>query len=138
DIGDLRVFNADGAPVPYAFMPRPAPVVTPAPRRALALFPLTVDTTAPNEGDVAINVRRDATGTTVDVRARDGAPRSGSRVVAYLIDNGEDTPSLAALVLPMADAASVNARVRLDASDDLDRWRTIVTDAPLLPLEYNG
>ena len=63
---------------------------------------------------------------------------SGSRVVAYLIDTGEDTPPLAALVLPMTDGASVNARVRLDASDDLDRWRTIVTDAPLLSLEYNG
>ena len=138
DLGDLRVFNADGASVPYAFMPRPTPVSAGTPRRALALFPLTVDTTAPNAGDVAINVRRDAAGTTVDVRARDGTPRSGSRVVAYLIDTGEDTPSLAALVLPMADAASVNARVRLDASDDLDRWRTIVTDAPLLSLEYNG
>jgi len=138
DLGDLRVFNADGAPVPYAFMPRPAPIVTGNPRRSLAFFPLTVDTAASNAGDVAINVRRDANGTTVDVRARDGTPRSGSHVVAYLIDTGEDTTPLAALVLPMPDAGAVNARVRLDASDDLDRWRGIVADAPVLSLEYNG
>jgi len=138
DLGDLRVFNADGAPVPYAFIPRPAPVVTPTPHRPLALFPLTVDTTAPNAGDVAINVRRDATGTTVDVRARDGTPRSGSRVVAYLIDTGDDTVPLTALIAGLPDTGAINGRVRLDASDDLDRWRTIVSDAPLLSVEYNG
>jgi len=137
DLGDLRVFNADGAPVPYAFMPQPAPIVAGTPRRSLAFFPLTVDTTA-NAGDVTINVRRDAKGTAVDVRARDGTPRSGARVVAYLIDTGEDTAPLAALTLPMSDGVAVNARVRLDASDDLDHWRGIVADAPLLSLEYDG
>ena len=138
DLGDLRVFNADGAAVPYAFMPRPAPVATATPRRALALFPLTVDTTAANAGDVTINVRRDPTGTTVDVLARDGTPRSGSRVVAYLIDTGDDAPPLTALIVGLPDTGAVNARVRLDASDDLDRWRTIVAAAPLLSVEYNG
>ena len=138
DLGDLRVFNADGAAVPYAFMPRPAPVVTATPRRALALFPLTVDTTAASAGDVAINVRRNETGTTVDVRSRDGTPRSGSRVVAYLLDTGEDPVPLTALIVGLPDADAVNGRVRLDASDDLDRWRTIVADAPMLSVEYKG
>jgi len=138
DLGDLRVFNADGGLVPYAFMPRPAPVVAGAPRRMLAFFPLTVDTTRPEAGNLSISVRRDAAGTTVDVRSRDGTPVSGTRVVGYLIDAGADAMPLAALMLPLPAGASVNARLRIDASDDLDRWRTVVADAPLLSLEFNG
>jgi len=138
DLGDLRVFNADGGLVPYAFVPRPAPVTAGAPRRPLALFPLTVDTTRPEAGGLSINVRRDAAGTTVDVRSRDGTPVSGTRVVGYLIDTGADAAPLVALVLPLPAGATVNARLRIDASDDLDRWRTVVADAPLLSLEFNG
>jgi hypothetical protein len=138
DLGDLRVFNADGGLVAYAFVPRPAPVVSGAPRRTLALFPLTVDTTRPETGDLSINVRRDAAGTTVDVRSRDGTPVTGTRVVGYLIDAGANEAPLVALVLPLPPGATVNARLRIDASDDLDRWRTVVADAPLLSLEFNG
>jgi hypothetical protein len=138
DLGDLRVFNADGGLVPYAFMPRPAPVAFGAPRRPLAFFPLTVDTTRPEAGDLSINVRRDAAGTTVDVRSRDGTPVSGTRVVGYLVDAGADAAPLVALVLPLPAGATVNARLRIDASDDLGRWRTVVADAPLLSLEFNG
>lgn len=140
DVGDLRVFNADGGAVPYAFMPRPVPVAAASPRRPLAFFPLTVDTTRPEAGDLSISVRRDGAETTVDVRSRDGTPVSGSRVVGYLIDAGADADAapLVALVLPLPAGATVNARLRIDASDDLDRWQTVVADAPLLALEFNG
>ena len=139
DLGDLRVFNSDGALVPFAILPRARAVSAQTPRRALALFPLTVDTTRPDAADLAIKLRRDAAGTTVDIRARDGTPVAGTRVTGYLIDAGSpDDPPLVALVLALPQAGNVNTRVRIDASDDLDRWRTIVADAPLLSLEYEG
>ena len=62
----------------------------------------------------------------------------GSRVVGYLIDAAPDDKPLVALLLSLPGTGNVNARFRVDASDDLDRWRTIVADAPLLALEYNG
>jgi hypothetical protein len=138
DLGDLRVFNGDGAVVPFAFMPRPAPVSASTPQRTLALFPLTVDTTRPEAGDLSIKLRTDAAGTTVDIRSRDGAPVTGSRVVGYLVDTQADDKPLVALVLRLPESGNVNARVRIDASDDLDHWRTVVASAPLLSLEYNG
>lgn len=138
DLGDLRVFNGDGAAVPFAFLPRPAPVTAGTPRRALALFPLTVDTTRPEAADLSIKLRSDSAGTAVDIRSRDGTPVAGSRVVGYLVDAGKDDEPLRALVLPMQEAGNVNVRLRLDAGDDLDRWRTIVASAPLLSLEFNG
>ena len=51
DLGDLRVFNGDGALVPFAFMPRPRAVAAQTPRRPLALFPLTVATTLPEAAE---------------------------------------------------------------------------------------
>jgi hypothetical protein len=138
DLGDLRVFNGDGAPVPFAFLPRPVPLTTESPRRALALFPMTVDTTRPGAGDLSIKLRNDAGGTSVELRTRDGTPVSGTRILGYLIDTGTEDAPLVALRLPVQDAGNVNARLRVDASEDLDRWRTIVADAPVLSLEYNG
>ena len=138
DLGDLRLFNGDGEIVPYAFVPRATPVATASPRRTLAIFPLTVDTTLPDAADLSIKLRRDASGTTVDVRSRDGAPVAGPRVVGYLVDAGEGDKPLVGLRLDLREAGQVNARVRVDASDDLDRWRTIVASAPLLSLEWNG
>ena len=138
DLGDLRVFNGDGAVVPYAFVPRPDPVTAATAPRVLALFPLMVDTTQPDASDLTIKLRRDAAGTSVDIHSRDGTPVAGSRVVGYLIDVPPEDKPLVALHIPLPDAGPVNTRVRIDASDDLDRWRTLVSAAPLLSLEYNG
>jgi hypothetical protein len=138
DLGDLRVYNGDGALVPFAFVPRPKPLSAATPRRSLPFFPLTVDTTRPEAGNLAINVRKDATGTTVDIRTRDGAPVSGSRVAGYLVDASSDDRPLTALLVSLPPEGNVNARLRVDASDDLDRWRTIVADAPVLSLEHEG
>jgi hypothetical protein len=99
---------------------------------------LTVDTTRPDAGDLSITLRKDGGGTRVDIRTRDGTPVSGTRVFGYLIDAGPDDAPLVGLRLPLQDAGTVNARMRIDASDDLDRWRAIVADAPLLSIEYNG
>lgn len=138
DLGDLRVFNASGEAVPYAFLPRPPPVAAASMPRPLALFPLTVDTTRPEKSGLSIKLRTDATGTVVDIRSRDGTPVSGSRVEGYLIDIGELDRPLVGLTIQMADADHVNARMRVDASDDLGSWRTVVASAPLLSLTYDG
>ena len=138
DLGDLRVFNANGEAVPYAFLPRPSPVATASTPRPLALFPLTVDTTRPETADLSIKLRTDATGTVVDIRSRDGMPVSGSRVEGYLIDTGELDKPLVGLTIQLHDADDVNARMRVDASDDLGSWRTVVASAPLLSLTYDG
>lgn len=138
DLGDMRVFNGEGALVPFAFVPRPAPVSTGSPRRPLALFPLTVDTTRPESADLSIKLRTDAGGTTVDIHSRDGTPVTGSQVAGYLVDAGPSDTPLVAIQLQVPDSGNVNARLRIDASDDLDRWRTVVADAPLLSIEYDG
>ena len=138
DLGDLRVFNANGEAVPYAFLPRPSPTATASTPRPLALFPLTVDTTRPETADLSIRLRADAAGTVVDIRSRDGTPVSGARVEGYLVDTGEFDKPLVGLTIRFPDDGNVNARMRVDASNDLASWRTVVASAPLLSLAYDG
>ena len=98
--------------------------------RPLALFPLTVDTTTPRGGRLCRSscARTRAARWSTFVRAT--ARRSpGSHVEGYLIDARTGPTrrwSRCRCRCRMPD--NVNARLRIDASDDLDRWRTVVAD----------
>ena len=89
DLGDLRIFNADGTPVPLAFLPPPGEVREPVAPVELALVPLKIDGRTGDLRDFAIDVRRDAGGTSVQLRGADGNAVTGSRVAGYLVDAGE-------------------------------------------------
>jgi len=138
DLGDLRVFNADGAPVAHALLPQREAAREARGSASLPLFPLYVDAARADATDVAITVRKDAQGTSVDVSTRDGQPIAAQRLAGYLVDARELTEPISALTLPFASATNVASRVRIDASDDLASWRTVASDAPLLDLEYAG
>jgi hypothetical protein len=138
DLGDVRVLNDDGAPVPFAFLPPPPASRAEAALVDLPLFPLWTDDERRNLGDLALSVRRDAMGTSVDVRTRDGGTVQPKRLAGYLIDAGERTEAFAALRLTAAAASNVDVRVRVDGSDDLATWRPLASGAPLLALEYRG
>lgn len=138
DLGDVRVLNSDGATVPFAFLPPPPASRTEAVLVDLPLFPLWIDDERRNLGDLALTVRRDANGTTVDVRTRDGGTVQPRRLAGYLADAGERKEAFAALRLTPAATSNVDARVRVDGSDDLATWRTLASGVPLLALEYRG
>jgi hypothetical protein len=138
DLGDLRIFNGDGAPVAFAFLPRPASVREAGANFELPFFPLRAESARQDLGDVAISVRRTSAGTTVDLATRDGKPIPGERLAGYLIDASNAKEAIAALTLPLRSGTNVSTRVRIDASDDLAAWRTIVAGAPLLALEFGG
>ncbi len=139
DLGDVRVFNGAGAPVPIAFLAPPPAARAAAAPVALPLFPLRVDRDRRDLGDLAMTVRRDAAGaTTVNLATRDGATVVGERLAGYLLDaSGVDAP-LTALTLQLPDGASVSTRVRVEGSDDLANWRVLVAGAPVLAVEFGG
>ena len=138
DLSDLRVFNRDGATVAFAFLPRPPSTREAGAMFDLPLFPLRADSGREDLGDLAINVRRTPGGTTVDLSTRDGRPVSRERLVGYLVDASDAKEPIAALSLPLTSGANVTTRVRIDASEDLIGWQTIVAGAPLIALEFGG
>ena len=138
DLGDLRVFNADGTPVAYAFLPTAAPARERGATAPLALFPLRAEANRGDLGDIALTVNRTAAATTVELRTRDGKPVAAERLVGYLVDTGELDEPLSALRASFRPGSTVTTRIRVEASDDLATWRTVATAAPLFALEFGG
>jgi hypothetical protein len=138
DLADMRVFNADGEVVPYAFVPRAAQSV-PLARVPLHMFPLYVSRERGSVDGLALSVVRNAGGTTISVAPRD-ADASQERVLGgYVLDASEREDPVVALTFDMpAASAAASMRVRIDASDDLVDWRTIRHDATLVLLEHGG
>jgi hypothetical protein len=138
DLGDLRVFNAAGEVVPHALRSRvTSGKASPAPAKA-ALFPLRTDAPAGIEG-LDLRVEQAAGRTVVNLRTRDGKPAGGTTLVGYLADASVvDAPLCAAVLELPASAGDVTARVRLEASDDLQRWTTLAPGASVLRLAAGG
>jgi hypothetical protein len=136
DLGDVRVFNGAGEVVPHAWRPRRIVSTEAAQPVALTLFPLKAQAGTRVDG-VSISVRRSPSGATaIDVTTADGRAATASDTIGYLIDVGAQQRPLQALELDWQTPADGFAgRMRVDASDDLRAWRTIVSDAPLVSLE---
>lgn len=134
DLGDLRVFNGAGQPVPHAVAagvrPPDEAVTTPVPT-----FPLPAPGTADAlPAGVNVEVRED--GRVVAVRAESAAPTPRP---ALLLDVGALSRPAAALLVDWPDgAADAVIRLRVDASDDLDDWRPIVPSATVARLTADG
>ncbi len=127
DLSDVRVFNADGVPIAHALCAAPAAqsprvIQTPLPVYRLQEVPS-------REGDTQVEVR--TPGAQVSVRG-DTLERERHNG-AFVIDAREVTDELRALQFAWAspdDASEV--RVNIQASEDLDRWRTLVAATTLV------
>jgi hypothetical protein len=137
--GDVRVFNGAGDAVPYAWRPRRTPGPEPVTPVALTLFPLKAETGVGVEG-VSIRVRRGADGrTSVDVTSSGAPADTAKRTVGYFVDLTALEYPLRALELDWQEVPDGYAgKLRVDASDDLGSWRTLVAAAPLVNLEVAG
>ncbi len=124
DLGDLRVFNADGMPVPHAFCAAPSSAAPQVTEKALQVFVLRGRDQIYTDGSrVAVET---PSGTRVNVEESAApAPEVVSGLI-HIID-ARDTQPLRAIRFDWRspDGAS-EVKVRIEASDDLDQWQTIV------------
>lgn len=138
DLGDVRVFNSAGEIVPYALRPRrTASADAPAPL-TLTLFPLKAQAGATIDG-VSISVQRSAGGaTSINVNSSGGSGGE-KHTVGYLVELGSQERALRHIEFDwQAPADGFAGKLRIDASDDLTSWRTLVAAAPLVSLEVAG
>jgi hypothetical protein len=136
DVGDLRVFNAAGEPVPYAFARPDAETPAAAEVHTAKLFPLYGDKAKGLEA-TAVRVQRTSRGTVVNVSVS-GAPPASHRLLGYLIDAAEFKAPKEALLLQWETREGFSGAVRVDGSDDFKQWSALVADAPVLFLEHRG
>lgn len=137
DLGDLRVFNGAGEPVPYAFVPLRAESHKPE-VRAGKLFPLRGEE---SKGLDAVNVRvhQRKGETVIDVSSAPGTGKAQRKLLGYLLDASSlKEPPLEALILDWQPREGFTGSARVEASEDLKSWRTLVAGAPILHLEHAG
>lgn len=140
-LADVRVFNGAGEVVPHAWRPRRTAGIEAAKSIGLTLFPLKAEEGASVDG-ISIRVRRGPGGrSSVDVTSTSAGARQGvqKRTVGYLVDLTALDHALRAIEFewqPVPDGFA--GKIRVDASDDLGSWRTLVAAAPLVSLEMAG
>lgn len=136
DLGDVRVFNGAGEPVPYAFVP-PRPATLAPVLHATKLFPLRGDEAKGLDG-VNVRIHQGRAGTTIDVSSTPGAGKTRRKLLGYLLDAAQLKAPLEALVLDWQSREGFTGTARVEASEDLRSWRTVAAAAPLLYLEHAG
>ena len=141
DLADVRVFNGAGEVVPYAWRPRRMAGTETVKPVALTLFPIKAEEGTSVDA-ISVRVRRGpGGGSSVDVTSTSGgAQKSGEkRTVGYLVDLTTLDRALRAIEFdwqPVPDGFA--GKLRIDASDDLGSWRTLIVAAPLVNLEMAG
>ena len=135
DLGDIRMFNARGAEVPFSLSRPTAQEQTRKPAIALPVFPLREGARVVIDG---IHVTIDSPHSAINLQTNNGSTVASS-VNQYILDARALDAAVSALVLSWPDPASdYSGRVRVEASDDLGSWRTVVAAAPIANLHANG
>ncbi|WP_341677778.1 DUF3999 family protein [Niveibacterium sp. SC-1] len=131
---DLRVFNAAGESLPFAVIDTP---VAPAAARSTpaSAFPLRAASPAA-DATWKLEVRRDTAGSVVAVEQHGDAKQAPVR--AYLIDTGSEPGARLALSVALAAPSEEVQRLRVEASEDLQQWRTVQDEAALAWLQSAG
>ena len=135
DLGDLRVFNGAAEPVPYAFVPLRPEKHKPA-VHAAKLFPLRGEEAKGLDG-VNIRIHQDKGGTSIDVSTTSTSKER--KLLGYLLDASSlKEPPLEALLLDWQAREGFTGTARVEGSEDLKSWRTLVGGASVLYLEHAG
>jgi hypothetical protein len=134
DLGDLRLFNGGGEPVPFALLRYQPPAIVDA--RAIALPHFQLHGLG-REGDerLELDVRRQSDGSLIALSLASGKPRQPPRLSGYVFDASGVKHPMAGLSLDwQVPAEGTVASVAVDASDDLQTWRCITSRAQLVDL----
>ncbi|BBP85931.1 hypothetical protein PHLH8_55730 [Pseudomonas sp. Pc102] len=122
DLRDLRIFNAEGEPLAYALTRSESEVTRNEEDVALKWFPLRGPADA-GQGAPRVRVQRSTTGTVVEVLPEDPAA-TGERLRGWLLDASAVKTPLEKLVIDWSEAGEGFQRFSIEASDDLQGWRS--------------
>ncbi|KDB06076.1 Protein of unknown function DUF3999 [Burkholderia sp. lig30] len=128
DLGDLRVLNGAGEPVPYS-LDAPAPAGPPPQRRPVHWFPLPAADGGTRNAPLGVSVAADGS-----LHATATPPRAGRS--ADLVDLARVDGQVEALLIHLRND-SYQGRVSVETSNDLRSWQPL-TDTQLLKVSYDG
>jgi len=125
DLGDLRVFAADGSQVSHAMRRLDKDRTVTGKSLDLKLFPLTRSAAESPDDDLQIVVKRSDNGKVVSVSTQDNAPNDPTelRVVGIVADASGLEHPIQTLRFKLAPTdKSFELPIQIDTSDDLSSW----------------
>ena len=131
DLGDLRVLDSAGNEVPYTLQVPPGGDSLTA-WADLPTFAMPASKTT--SGSAAVDIELGEGGTVVAVRGAIVPSEAGS----YLIDASSYAAPVDELQVVWSTPGDVFVTTSIDASDDLNAWRTVVASTTLASLETAG
>ncbi len=135
DLGDLRVFNAEGVVVPFSLSRQVAQSLIHKTPIALPLFPLHEGARILING---VHLTINSAGSAVNLQTGNGIA-ANSAVRQYLLDARALDATFSALQLGWPEGApEFTGRLGVEASNDLAAWRSLVAAAPIANLHANG
>jgi len=138
DLGDVRIFNGANELVPYSLRPRRVSTTAASEPVAITLFPLMAPAGTRLDG-LSINLTRQADGTSSVHIAASGERGGDKTTIGYLVDLTGQHEVLRAVEFDWKNSPDGFAgKLRVDGSDDLTTWRTLVASAPIVSLEQAG
>jgi len=131
---DIAVFNVQGEPVPYLLGPKSGQRRENRRSRVeLPIYPVPERT-----DDDRSSVTIEAGGALVRIEGGD-VLLAGGIAMRYLVDASHISGRVAAIEITLAqDHADFVSTVTIEGSDDLNRWRPLVTQHGLANLRYGG
>ena len=135
NLSDLRVFNAQGEEVPLVLALPAATPPTAASARPLPLFPLRGESVATLD---TLRLTIGEQGSTINLQTQ-GAHAATPGATRYVLDGrGLDAAVTAISVQWPDDAADFAGKLKIEASDSLGAWHTVIDGAPIANLHANG
>lgn len=134
---DVQVLNAQGQALPATLLAADQPLARPAHWQDLAWFPLPALAGAAAD-DLQVLTERNTDGSVRRVEARLGGGAGPAQAGGWLVDASSLKVPVQALRLDWQAQAALQARVRVEASDDLLRWEPVAADVPLVDLQHDG
>ena len=134
---DLRVLNGAGELVPFSMRHAESKIQRPMAPMRLPLFPLRGPAV---ESPSSLRFRLESGGAVVEVAGADAGDHSGDAPVSAYLVNAEsvETPIDSLSWEWPEETADFTLALVVSASDDLENWRTVASNAPLARLRHGG
>jgi len=146
-LADVRVFDPEGNEVPHSIRTLTSPTARPRSSSRLPIFPIRAGARDGAVGDLSIHIERNDQGEVIDIRSAapdavgegEGDAEPTGQTVSYILDARAVNDPIVELTVTIVEAGSDYVLpVRVEASNNLEQWRTVPTAAPLARLDFQG
>ena len=135
DLGDIRIFNSEKQRIPHAIRLQETRATEQVTRLELPFFPLQGEPDTSGGDDMNISIAEN--GRIVNIQYKSSATQTGQGITRYIIDLSGVQQNVDVLEFELTgNEEGYLKRVSLEASNDLNYWRTVVHNATLSELDY--